>query len=139
MVFTELPLEFDATLFDVALCEEVLQKTKNYSQWHLQECLYIAGDEQEKLGNINNANILRLIAGAMSMRLDKVPQTDPFSAMVVYSSGAHTPVLEDFNSRDLLFFESIVDSIEDLRLKARIADILWSSGNENLTKYKRYE
>lgn len=139
MVFAELPLEFDATLFDVALCEEVLQKTKNYSQWHLQECLYIAGDEQEKLGNINDANILRLIAGAMSMRLDKVPQTDPFSAMVVYSSGAHTPVLEDFNSRDLLFFESIVDSIEDLRLKARIADILWSSGNENLTKYKRYE
>lgn len=139
MVFGELTLEFEARNFDISLCEEALRKVDADCTWNLSESLYIAGSEQEEKGNLNDANILRLFAGAMSMMLDKVSQTDPFSPVITFANGAHTPKLEDFEVRELLFFESIIEKITDVRLKARIADILWSSGNKNLVIYKRYE
>lgn len=69
---------------------------------------------------------LWLLSDACSMMMNSRSKNDPFSPFW-QMEGKRSAILEDFTSDDLAFFAEIVNSVEDYRIKARIADILWTA------------
>lgn len=69
---------------------------------------------------------LWLLSDACSMMMNSRSKNDPFSPFW-QMEGKRSAILDDFTSDDLAFFAEIVDLVEDYRIKARIADILWTA------------
>lgn len=60
------------------------------------------------------------------MRLKPESPNEPFQPyMVLYQEGKRSAIPNDFRETDLAFFETILQHINDYRLKSRIADLLW--------------
>ncbi len=74
--------------------------------------------------NTGKGKVLCLLADACSMMLKPKSINEPFQPMMVME-GKRSAIPENFSESDLSFFEDILPELEDYRLKARIADILW--------------
>ena len=69
---------------------------------------------------------LLLLFNACSMMLEPESRCEPFKPIYKgCSSGRRSYIPDDFLKPDLEFFAEIVEHIDDARLKARLADILW--------------
>ena len=69
---------------------------------------------------------LLLLSNACSMMLEPESRSEPFKPIYKnYSSGRRSYIPDDFLKPDLEFFAEILEHIDDARLKARLADILW--------------
>lgn len=75
-------------------------------------------------GKMSKGKVLWLLADACSMMLKPESINEPLQPFMVMQ-GRRSAIPEDFNDADLSFFEKILNEIDDFRLKARIADILW--------------
>lgn len=75
-------------------------------------------------GENAKGKVLWLFADACSMMLRPESLNKPFQPIMVMQ-GKRSTILEDFTEFDLSFFEGILPEIDDFRLKARIADVLW--------------
>lgn len=69
--------------------------------------------------------VLLLLADVCSMSLKPKSIHNPFKPMIEYAGGGCSATPEDFEKPDIMFFESILPEINDYRLKARLADLLW--------------
>lgn len=54
----------------------------------------------------------------------------PFDAIMKYEGGSHSGRLENFDREDFEMLEKIFPIVEDKRIKARIADMLWTADLE---------
>ena len=70
--------------------------------------------------------VLWLLSDACSMMLNPKRKNEPFSPFMIMG-GKRSAMLDDFTSDDLAFFSEVVESIEDYRIQARVADILWTA------------
>ncbi len=70
------------------------------------------------------ASILNLLANICSLAFTD-DFNKPYGPFFVRSDGARTYDMDDLKDEELVFLENIIDKIENLRLKARIADLLW--------------
>lgn len=68
--------------------------------------------------------ILWLLADACSMMLSPSSQNEPFKPFMVMG-GQRSVIPDDLNEADIGFFANIVDAIDDIWLKARLADLIW--------------
>jgi len=75
-------------------------------------------------GDEAKGKVLWLLAMACSMLLEPESVNEPFQPMIKLQE-SRSAVPDDFSDTDLSFFENILPEIDDFRLKARIADILW--------------
>lgn len=83
---------------------------------------------KEKLdaGLEGQVRVLRLLSRAASMMLDPSSLNEPFTACIQDPrTGRRSDLPDDFTKEELLFFEEIINDIEDPWLKARLADLLW--------------
>lgn len=64
------------------------------------------------------------------MRLCPKERSMPFDAIMKYEGGAHSGRLENFDREDFEMLEKIFPIVEDKRIKARIADMLWTADLE---------
>ncbi len=72
---------------------------------------------------------LLLLSNACSMMLEPESRSEPFKPIYKeFPSGRRSHIPDDFLKQDLEFFAEIVEHIDDARLKARLADILWLTG-----------
>lgn len=74
-----------------------------------------------------HAKVLWLLADASSMMLAPKSASEPFKPFAVFQD-RRSAVPEDFSSEDLTFFAQVLERIDHLLLKARIADLLWTVG-----------
>ena len=75
-------------------------------------------------GRNEHGKVLWLLADACSMMLSPSSLNEPFKPFAVFRD-RRSVIPDDFFEADLEFFASIVDEIDDNRLKARFADLLW--------------
>ncbi len=68
--------------------------------------------------------VLWLLADACSMMLSPSSQNEPFKPFTVMG-GQRSVIPDDLNEADIEFFANIVDAIDDIWLKARLADLIW--------------
>lgn len=65
-----------------------------------------------------------LLADACSMRLVPGSFNDPFKPFIVME-GRRSVIPDDFKSADIAFFADIYSEIDDAKLRARLADLVW--------------
>ncbi len=75
-------------------------------------------------GNNARGKVLWLLADACSMMLSPSSQNEPFKAFMVMG-GQRSVIPDDLNDIDIGFFADVVDAIDDIWLKARLADLVW--------------
>ena len=72
------------------------------------------------------AEMFELLARAASMMLEPQSINDPFKPFIQnFQTGGRSALPEDFTDSELRFFEEVLNDINEPRLQARIADLLW--------------
>jgi len=95
-------------------------KTKGYvSMWEELSSFARKAIEEKRF---SEGKVLWLLADACSMRL-KISLNEPFKPFI--SNSSRTAILEDFQQKEIEFFEQIIEEINEPRLCSRIADIIW--------------
>lgn len=85
-------------------------------------------------GENAKGKVLWLIADACSMMLTPSSLNEPFQPFMEIE-GRRSAIPEDFSESDLAFFENIFSEVDEYRLKARIADILWLAKQPRKVEY----
>jgi len=75
--------------------------------------------------DMSKSKVLWLLSAVCSMMFNPESINEPFKPLSVWADGSRSILPDDFTVHDLSFFEGILPAIDDYRLKARIADILW--------------
>lgn len=91
----------------------------------LQSLSFIFKNESDKISDSAQKELLLLISNTCSMMLNPKSKNEPFSPFVIMNDRRST-ILDDFNDVDYSKLEEVFESIDDYKLKARIADILWT-------------
>jgi hypothetical protein len=73
---------------------------------------------------VKQGKIFWLLADACSMRLQTDSPNEPFKSYVP-DIGVRSIIPNDFTEEDIVFFSNIVDIVENVWLKARLADLVW--------------
>jgi hypothetical protein len=69
---------------------------------------------------------MRLLSQACSMMIDAKSINEPFKPFLQdFQAGRRSTIPDDFTKAELVFFESILEHIDEPMLKGRLADILW--------------
>jgi hypothetical protein len=71
-----------------------------------------------------HGKVLWLLADACSMMLSPSSQNEPFKPYAVFHD-RRSVIPDDLTDADILFFAEIVDVVDDIWLKARLADLAW--------------
>lgn len=126
MNFERYPSDLAVTDRDFVECgwKDVVdsKNCKGYNDmWHaFSNAARIAIEE----GRHYHGKVLWLLADACSMMLDPKSFNEPFKPVVVLE-GRRSAIPDDLDETDIHFFSQIIDSIDDIWLKARIADLVW--------------
>ncbi len=75
-------------------------------------------------GRNEHGKVLWLFADACSMMLSPSSQNEPFKPYAVFHD-RRSVIPDDLTDADILFFAEIVDAVDDIWLKARLADLAW--------------
>ncbi len=75
-------------------------------------------------GRTEHGKVLWLLADACSMMLSPASLNEPFKPVAVFHD-RRSVIPDDLFEADVEFFASIVADIDDIRLKARLADLVW--------------
>ncbi len=120
--------EINITIDDFHNCnwrhaiEEAKQKKYSYVLMfeHLHSYANVASEE----GKQAEEKILLLLARACSMIFQSSSLNEPFGPLIDMG-GERSTIPDDFKDDDIIFFSKIVPHIDDIKLKARISDIIW--------------
>ena len=83
-----------------------------------------ASEKALEEGDLPQAKVFRLLAGACSMRLTNKSRSEPYEPMWGWN-GRSSPTPDWFAESDIEFFEAILEDVDDPMLKGRLADLVW--------------
>ena len=83
-----------------------------------------ASEKALEEGDLPQAKVFRLLAGACSMRLTNKSRSEPYEPMWVWN-GRSSPTPDWFSESDINFLADILDDIAEPMLKGRLADVVW--------------
>jgi hypothetical protein len=86
-----------------------------------------AGDEADKSGNSDLAEVCRLMAAISGMHFRPENATEPFGPMIVWADGSRSMCGSDFPQAQLDALKSVCPEINNIAIKARIADVIWTN------------
>lgn len=85
------------------------------------------GDEADKAGDGDKAEVCRLMAAICGMHFRPEDVVEPFAPMVVWADGSRSLCGSDLCQEQLEALKIIVPELKNLAVKARIADIIWTN------------
>ncbi len=118
---TDSDLDFDEL-------ETLLNESEEYGYSTYHSTLSKAAREAIETGNPAKGKGLWLLADACSMMLKPSSIHKPFEPFAVMGN-RRSSIPEGFSAEDLEFFEAIIGKVDNDRLNARLADILWLLGS----------
>lgn len=126
MSFERYPKDLIITDDDFANCgwKDVLASTERegyFSMWHTFSC---AAKQAMEDGRRSHGKVLWLLADACTMMLSPKSINEPFKPAFIMG-GNRSTIPDDFNGAEIQFFSQIVDKIDDIWLKARLAELVW--------------
>jgi hypothetical protein len=75
-------------------------------------------------GKVSERKVLWLLADACSMMLNPSSANEPFKPFMVIH-GKRSALPEDFQQSDVALFSQIAEEVDDVWLRARLADLVW--------------
>lgn len=103
---------------------DALENAREESYCSYWQALSKAAQNANEATEAEKRKVLWLLADACSMMLKPESHQNPFRPMIS-SAGGRSALPEDFDDSDISFFENMLNEIDDVRLKARLSDILW--------------
>ena len=88
-------------------------------------------------GEHEQGKALWLISDACSMMLSSKEDNCPFKPMLEMGDGRRSRTPDDFSELEIDFFSEIVDYINNIWIKARIADTVWTVDRKKGIKFPR--
>ena len=74
---------------------------------------------------LEHGKVLKLLGDACSMRLSPSSRNEPFRPLFELNDGTCSTSLHDFIDSDVSFFLLITCAVDNPRLRARLADLIW--------------
>lgn len=123
------PIDLVVSKEDFANCgwKEVIASAIREGYSSMWDALSTAAKKAMDEGRQSHGKVLWLLADACSMMLNPESTNEPFKPAIMMG-GKRSALPEDFTEADLNFFAEITDTIDDVPLKARIADLTWLQG-----------
>lgn len=112
----------------------VLDQTSREGYSAMWQAFSAAAHTAIKEGRNEQGKVLWLLADACSMMLVPGSQNEPFKPIAVFHD-RRSVIPDDLTDSDIAFFDEIVDSIDDVWLKARIADLCWLKRNPKVVAH----
>ena len=124
------PKDLQIGLHDLELIDfdTILKNAKRDEIHFLSFSLSDAAKKEKEKGNLSIAKVLWLLTDITSMMMKPMSKDNPFEPFMQMVNGTRSAIVEDFSDEDFVFFRESVESIEDYRIKARVADVLWYTG-----------
>jgi hypothetical protein len=91
----------------------------------MRQALFSAARQARADGDLAEMKVLKLVANACSMILRPGSINDPFESLVAANT-RRSALPEDFQEEDIELFSQIAEEIDDVWLRARIADLVWT-------------
>lgn len=110
---------FRGAACNLAIC--ALDREGYSSMW---QSLSKAANEAIENGKVSEGKVLWLLADACSMMLTPNSINEPFRPLMIMD-GKRSSLPEDFQQEDIALFSQAVEEVDDVWLKARIADLVW--------------
>lgn len=108
--------------------KDVITQTSCEGYSGMWQALSAAAHGAIEQGRNEHGKVLWLLADACSMMLSPSSQNEPFKPYAVFND-RRSLIPDDLSDLDITFFSQIVDAVDDDRLKARLADLVWLKGN----------
>lgn len=111
---------------DFAECgwKDVLDQASREGYSAMWQAFSAAARKAMDIGRQAQGKALWLLADACSMMLYASSQNEPFKPFAVFHD-RRSVIPDDLSESDIEFFAEIVDGIDDIWLKARLADLVW--------------
>jgi len=120
--------------FDTSGWRDVLKATAREGYSSMWQAFSAAARTAIAEGRSAHGKVLWLLADACSMMLSPGSVNEPFKPFMVMD-GKRSVIADDLADADIAFFAQIVDRIDDIWLKARIADLVWLKQKPRDVKY----
>ncbi|WP_265307031.1 DUF4209 domain-containing protein [Verminephrobacter eiseniae] len=69
------------------------------------------------------------------MMLSPSSQNEPFKPFFIFPNGRRSAIPDDLTATDVEFFAEIAETVTDIRLRARLADLVWLKGKPRNVKF----
>lgn len=102
----------------------IIEDPKPQGCFSISEAFRIAADHIEAGEHSSKSKIFRLLSNVCSMMLSPESVNEPFKPMMVWD-GKRTMLPDDLSSTELNFLAEVLDDVDEPRIKARLADLLW--------------
>jgi hypothetical protein len=111
---------------DLRSCKwrDALDAAAREDYWSMSQALSTAASKAVEGGQAAAGRALRLLADACSMMLQPASLNEPFQPMFVMG-GRRSALPQDLSSSDIEVLATVVDELDDVLLKARVADLVW--------------
>ena len=96
-----------------------------------------AANRAQEENRLTDAKVLRLLSDVCSLQLSTDSVNNPFQPCVVWTGGQTSMIPSDLSDDEVGFFASIVDSIDNSLLKARLADLIWLLQKQRKVRFAR--
>lgn len=93
-----------------------------------------AAKQAMEQGRDSHGKVLWLLADACSMMLSPRSVNEPFKPIMVMD-GRRSSIPDDLTKEDIAVFAQVVDEIDDVRLRARLADLVWLMGKPREVRF----
>ncbi len=123
-------IAIDVEDFDSDDCQLILRNLDDTSYFLVALALMKKAEEAFNNKNIKQGKIYWLLAGACSMSFFPNTPHKAFKPSIVWGNQRSISI-DDFEESDMLFFSNIITQIQDPKLQARIADIVWTRKKHN--------
>lgn len=110
--------------FESSRWDEALNAAAREDYSSMWQALSTAAREAVDGGNPEQGRVLWLLADACSMMLKAGSINEPFKPFMVLD-GKRSALPDDLGEEEIAFFSSIYGELDDPKLRARIADLVW--------------
>ncbi|SBP89277.1 DUF4209 domain-containing protein [Thiomonas delicata] len=120
------PVDLTVSVDDFANCgwKEVLEQISREGYSAMWQAFSAAARTAMDEGRKTHGKVLWLLADACSMMLVPSSHNEPFKPIAVFHD-RRSVIPDDLTESDFEFFSLVLDSTDDLWLKARLADLCW--------------
>ena len=110
--------------FEECHCDTLLATVAQEGYFAMWQALSKAAKTAMDENRLHHGKVFWMLADACSMALSPESHNEPFKPFMMLKDRRST-IPDDFSDQDITFFSEVVDAIDDARLKARLADLVW--------------
>ena len=114
----------DSVDFHSSGWKTILSNESQAGYWAMSSAFSVGARQALEKKEATHSKVLWLLSDACSLVLSPQSRNEPFKPFSVMN-GRRSAIPDDFSESEIGLFAQVVDAVDDPRLKARLADLVW--------------